>query len=236
MWESQAWVGARKPPLAVDSVVGVLTPCWTDDGGWGAEPWRLLPPLTDVLLLRPPAVANSMSSFLRVFSRTLPSKAEDRLPDSFSLLLDTEDEPLDSVEAFRRSLGPLPLVIVVVFAIGLVCGELLRLAGDGFLTGEGFLIGDSCLGVGTVFSGGFGAVLSFFLFGATVGPLGLLGPVPPPVAARRSLTRPGDSNALPATSPLLGPTGVLAPFISAAGRGSVAPVVDDSSLSPAPSP
>lgn len=113
IWESQAWVGARKPPLAVASVVGADDLVIT---GGGAGATLLLRPLLLFLAGRL-APANSMSSRLSVFSLTFPS-AVVAVPDgaevrrtvvSFSLLLDTEEPPADSVEDLRRSLA-MPLL------------------------------------------------------------------------------------------------------------------------------
>ena len=158
-----------------------------------------------LLLLRPPPPANSMSSRLRVFSRTLTSVAvvadgaDVRRPVvSFSLLLDT-DEP-DSVDAFRWSfvcdVDPVPLTMVLVdLALGLVAGEALRTAtlagaaatGERFLTGEAFLVGDACRRSGEEDDDIF---LSASLPGCAQVSVAA-------VAAHRSLIRPGDSSAPP---------------------------------------
>jgi hypothetical protein len=148
MCESQAWVGARNPPLAVASVVGVFEA--------GGTPLRSpVAAAAGFLFFRLPA--NSMSSLFRVFSLTFPSPAVvvvavvtadgaevRRLPVSFSLLLDTE-EP-DSVDALRWSFVAVPLIIDL--ALGLACGEAWRVVaavatGEVFLTGEAFLVGDA---------------------------------------------------------------------------------------------
>ncbi len=203
MCDSQAWVGARKPPLAVTSVVALGA------GGAGGLPAALLLPF---LLLRPPLPAadapNNMSAFFRVFSRTFPSAtaaAEERRPAaaSFSLLLVTEDEPLDSVDALRWSLSAIvaaaPVPLVITFGFGLLVGERLRPPLPAAGPGSGFLIGD-----GFLTAGAFAAEDAVASFEATA--VGAAAPVepglaPPPPTARKSLMRPGDSSAFFAPSP-----------------------------------
>jgi len=217
-------VGARKPPLAVASVPGAAA------RGAGGLPADRPPPPLPILLLRPAAgAANSMSSFFRVFSRTFPSRApeaEDRRPASFSLLLDTEDEPLDSVDALRWSLlSAAPVPLVIVFGFILLVGERLRPlvadAGDGFLMGEGFLIVE-------VFS--VGDEEAFFDAAAAAAPADPGFPPPPPLllTAVKSLIRPGDSRAFFVPSPPPETVGLAEseemPLVPATTTASVAPL------------
>jgi hypothetical protein len=167
--------------------------------------------LLPFLLLRPPLPAadapNNMSAFFRVFSRTFPSAtaaAEERRPAaaSFSLLLVTEDEPLDSVDALRWSLSAVaaaaPVPLVITFGFGLLVGERLRPPLPAAGPGSGFLIGD-----GFLTAGAFAADDAAASFEAAVGAAAPAEPglAPPPPTALISLMSPGDSSAFFAPSP-----------------------------------
>jgi hypothetical protein len=221
MCDSQAWVGARKPPLAVTSVVALGA------GGAGGLPAVLLLPF---LLLRPPLPAadapNNMSAFFRVFSRTFPSAtaaAEERRPAaSFSLLLVAEDEPLDSVDALRWSLSAVaaapPVPLVITFGFGLLVGERLRPPLPAAGPGSGFLIGDGFLTAGALTAEDAAASFEAAVGAAAPAEPGL---APPPPTARKSLMRPGDSSAFLAPSPAgLAPSEEM-PFVAVTSGCSV---------------